>query len=65
MMRQIYSRAKEVISWVPCDTWNPYGFGGYSRSKGDGIESLIKNKAETIEAQQKKANRMSENWSEL
>ena len=44
LMRQIYSRAKEVISWVPCDTWNPYGFGGYSRSKGDAIESLIKNK---------------------
>lgn len=44
LMRQIYSRAKEVVSWVPCDTWNPYGFGGYSRSKGDAIESLIKNK---------------------
>ncbi|KAE9371021.1 ras-domain-containing protein, partial [Stipitochalara longipes BDJ] len=45
MMRQIYSTAKEVISWIPYDTCIPVDIAGtYSSSRGAVMEYLIKNK---------------------
>jgi len=45
LMRQIFSRAKEVVSWIPHDTCIPVHIsGGYSSSRGAVIEYLIKNK---------------------
>jgi GTPase KRas protein len=45
VMRQIYSNAKEVISWIPYATCTPVDIaGGYSSNRGAVIEYLIRNK---------------------